>query len=145
MFLAPLNANAYICTLSVSDIDFGVYDPNTGVPLRVTGTINVNCVAEPGDKGPALTTISIGASQVSGTVASREMLNPVTNDRLLYNLYADNLYTAVWGDGTGGSKIVKKPVSEKKPLTQVIYAEIAASQFLTAGIYDDTITIDVLW
>lgn len=143
--IIPMNSFAYTCTVSVSDIIFGLYDPASGVPLRTTGSVTVSCMPDPGDRGPAKTTMSIGPSLNSGLVTTRQMLEPNTGDLLSYNIYTDNTYTVVLGDGTGGSQIVKKNVTQKKPWNAVLYCEIPTGQFLSAGVYDDVITIDVLW
>lgn len=145
LIVVPLNSFAYTCSVSVSDIDFGLYDPALGAPLRTTGSVSVSCIPDPGDKGPAKTTVMIGPSFNSGLVATRQMLEPDSGDLLIYNIFTDNTYTVVWGDGTGGSQIVKKNVSQKKPLNAILYCEIPTGQFLSGGVYDDVITIDVLW
>ena len=66
--------------------------------------------------------------------------------RLSYNLYADPALLSVWGDDTAGSitQIVTEPVLFGN-LAFTAYGRVPPGQFVTPGVYSDTIIVTVTY
>ena len=136
MLLASGSVQAANCKLTVTPLDFGLYNPGVTAPLDVTGNIDVRCT---GGAGSFVLTISQSAS---GGFAPRRM---VSGPYLMeYNLYADPARQLIWGDGTGGTVVNSgekrapgRPVSFSFP----IYGRIFPRQNVAEGMYTDSLLI----
>jgi spore coat protein U-like protein len=66
--------------------------------------------------------------------------------QLSYNIYTTSGYSAIWGDGTGGT--VTQSFSALLSLGTVTYAtygRIPAGQYIAAGSYGDSITVTLMY
>ena len=117
--------------VSISSMNFGSY---LGTDTYGTGAMSVNC-----NLGTNYT-ISLGTGG-SGTYNPRQMNN--MSALLLYNLYTDNAYTTIWGNGTGGSGIVNG-IGTGGDQNYTVYGKIFSGQNDPAGGYSDNVitTID---
>lgn len=123
-------ALAASCTVSSSGVTFGTYDPVDAADTRGTGTIRLSC-----DASVNATVALSGGGQAT---IDHAMSNGVS--QLAYTLYADAQRAAIWGDGTGGSQTVSFAGTV---IDHPVYAVIPARQRVTAGSYEDTITLTV--
>ncbi|MBX9334084.1 spore coat U domain-containing protein, partial [Serratia marcescens] len=71
------------------------------------------------------------------------LLNSVTSETLVYQLYQDANYAVLWGDGGNGGAV--QTVSSTGSTQEIkIYASLMASSTLpTSGTYNDTVLVTV--
>jgi spore coat protein U-like protein len=130
------------CSMNATPISFGNYDVFSVVPLDAVGTITINC---PWSVRRATVTLSV--SSTSGTFNPRRMRRSAGPDLLDYNVYTDVARTAIFGDGTGGTRLVRRT---RPPGPGVrwnasisMYGRIPPGQDVSVGTYSDTLTATV--
>jgi len=139
---ANITAN---CTMSNTDLDFGVYDA-TGIhksrDLLATATISTTCTS--GTNG----VISMsGGSHVLFCMSSkchRQMANQDETSFLRYNIYTNESLSwgSVWSDNTSATNEVVQVIGSGVSQNTTVYGEITKNQRnAAAGSYTDTITI----
>jgi len=130
------------CTINATPVNFGNYDAFSGAPLDAVGTITLNC---PGNVGRATVTLSV--SSTSGTFNPRRMKRSGGNDLLGYNIYTDTTRRAIFGDGTGGTRLMRprRPPGPRVPWSASIamYGRIPSGQDVPVGSYSDTLTATI--
>jgi len=111
--LAMPGARANTCTVSMTDIDFGVISPLTSTDYTARGTLTVTCNWTLGQSAlllPAANVcVNLGTGSGGGTGDPRYMTNGGRS--LGFNLYGDPSYTAAWLWGGNTSTIGAKPIS----------------------------------
>jgi len=137
--VAFMPAPARACTISVTGVAFGAYDPQLPAPDDSTGTVDLAC--HPSVQSPV---VSMNAGSY-GSMATREMASGT--NRLDYNLYTTIARTVVWGDGSQGSATVTmtggRVNAGVRRFSRTIYGRIPTGQFVAPGTYGDTITVTV--
>jgi spore coat protein U-like protein len=127
------------CIISAANLNLGVFDGTND--LTASSNILVRCTN--------LTGYSVALSAGSGVFGNRTMVSGTNS--LIYNLYTDNTYGTVWGDGTGTTGVVSGAGSgmgiagEK---THAVYGRLLASAnggSVDAGAYSDTITATITY
>jgi spore coat protein U-like protein len=121
--LAATPASAAQCSVGVTPVAFGAYDPFAG-PRDASGELEVDC------NGTVLALVQLGAGG-SGDANDRQMRSGT--DVLRYNVYRDAARSQVytWQTlGRGGAVI---------PL----YGRIFAGQPVAPGTYQDVLTVTV--
>lgn len=139
--LFPHEAFAIHCQVSLNPIDFGIYRPLQAVPLDVTGTITVRCMAQPGSYG-----VTIGSGG-SGDFVARALTSG-TGGTLIYNLYRDPARTQIWGDGSPSTFIVAGARTDRGRPTVTdhpVYGRVIAGQTPDPGTYVDNLLVTVLF
>jgi len=135
---ATVNAN---CLVTANNLSFPTpYDGSSGTPNDSTTTIDVRCT-----KTTAYT-VALDAGVTAGTSFAPRLMTNGT-DFMQYNLYTDNTYGTVWGDGTGSTATVAG-VGAGMGTTQslTVYGRISISQNLSPGTYQETtITVTVTY
>ena len=148
LFVANPSAQAGVtCTVSAVGPAFKTYDPLSPSPNQVNGSVTADCKLT----GNTTTTVNLTSSYSkgnSGTYSSRSMKSG--NNVLSYNLYYDDAYTQIRGDGTGGSitggaTFTLTRTSNEQSQTSVIYGRIPAGQDVAAGSYSDTIVVTITY
>lgn len=131
------------CRVTATSVSFGAYDVFSPVPLDSTGSVSVSCDELP----PSDVVIEIGPSAGSGGFNPRQMRHPSRPDRLGYNLFTDSSRSAVWGDGTAGTRTVflKNVHRQKPPVVTTIYGRVPPGQNVSVGVYSDTLTVTITW
>lgn len=121
-----------VCTFDsgIADIDFGSY---TGATITRSSTVAVTCT----NGAPYTIALDAGAN---GTFATRAMASG--GNLLNYNLYTENSYTTIWGDGTSSTSTMGA-TGDGDTDSYTIYANMPASQSLIVGSYSDTVTATV--
>jgi spore coat protein U-like protein len=122
--LAATPASAAQCSVGVTPVAFGAYDPFVG-PRDGAGELDVDC------NGNVLALVQLGAGG-SGNANDRRM-SSVSGDVLRYNIYRDAARSQVYSWhilGRGGAVI---------PL----YGRIFAGQPVAPGSYQDLLTVTV--
>jgi spore coat protein U-like protein len=130
-----------VCTVSTTPVDFGSYNVLLTGALDAAGSITVDCDETP----PATVTISIGPSSNSGGFDPRMMKLSGGNEFISYNLFIDSGRTQIWGDGTGNTYTLSQTVPKKTPWIPPVYGRIPPGQDVSAGTYNETLTVTIAW
>ncbi len=136
--IAPFTVSANLtpsCTVSTSDLAFGLVPPSISAPIDASSAINVTCSAG--------TNYSVGISLGNGPGATNPANRLMTSgaSMLAYGLYQDSGRSLVWGD---------QPTNKRSGLVatgsqQVIpvYGRILQGQSPLPGEYSDIVVITV--
>lgn len=140
---------AATCTLNATNINFGSYDPTSSAAVTANGNISFRCTGtDPGDTVTVM--LSTGTS---GTYTNRTLV--LGTQTLNYNIYADSGYTAILGNGTGGSYYLYAcyGIGSGSPcrasggypsgttFVGAMYGQLPGGQDVGAGTYTDTLTV----
>jgi len=141
----PMPASALLCgtflepvRVTTTGLSFGNYAPGNG-SLKINGTVTMDCGLLSLDLLPNFT-ISLSAGN-GANPTSRYMLRGTTH--LNYNIYTTNGYGTVWGDATGGSKQTYTTLLNLGSVNYTAYGVIPGGQFVTPGLYTDSLTVTV--
>lgn len=143
---ANITAN---CTMSNTDLDFGVYDA-TGIhksrDLLATATISTTCTS--GTNG--VITMSQGDHFLYCVVndCHRQLSNDEETSTLRYNIYTDeNLnFSDIWNHDVDEMSSVAQVVGNGLSQDMTVYGKIPKNQkYAAAGSYSDTITITLTY
>lgn len=128
-------AEANRCTVSVTPVHFGSYNPLLPGDVRTTGIVTYTCTQS--------RPISIAITRGGGGFAHRIM--GLGSNVLFYNLYLDAAGTMIWGDGLGGSEVYRDPAPPPDTAVSVpIYGRIPARQRQAkVGPVDDTLVVTI--
>lgn len=127
------------CNVSTTSVNFGSYDVFSASPLDATGSITVTCNQR------TRVTIAIGPSPNSGGFDPRMMKLTTGSDLFEYNLYVDSNRTQIWGDGSGNTYTNSRRVRRNRPWVNIVYSRIPPLQDVSAGIYNETLTVAITW
>jgi len=139
---ASFNVTASVaknCIISAANLHLGVFDGTND--LASSSNILVRCTN--------LTGYTVSLSPGSGAFGNRTMVSGPNS--LIYNLYTDNTYGTVWGDGTGTTGVVSDTgagmgIAGEK--THTVFGRLLASAnggSVDAGAYSDTITATITY
>ena len=137
----PGLANALNCTITLTPLSFGMYNPGQSFPLDAVANITVRCVAQPGSYS-----VSIGPG-LSGNQLLRTLLAG-PGDALNYNLFRDAARTQIWGDGTPPTFVVtgtRPSVGQPTINVHPLYGRVFAGQTPNPGNYADNLLVTVLF
>ena len=142
--LACADARALDCSVSVTGVAFGTYDPVVTTPTTSTGNVQVRCIHIGGGATRANYTVDLSTGS-SGSFAQRTMRSG--NSVLHYNLFNSATYAQTWGNGTGGSVrvayslLVNPGNFQQNVMDHPIFGRIPAQQAVDTGTYGDTILV----
>ena len=153
MLLACMASTAHAaltCTASASGIAFGVYNQFNLSPTDSTGSVSIACdLTFPSAASKVNYTFSLSSGS-SGTMLARQMQS--TPNVLPYNIYTSSTYSAIWGDGSGGTATVSGSMKLGSPGTgwsqtdtYTLYGRIPAGQDAMPGTYADMIIVTVTY
>lgn len=124
-------------------ISFGTLDPLAlpGSPIQVTTTAQIRC------RG-GLTSLVISLSSGSASSFAPRSMNDGSGHTLTYNIYTDNTYSVVFGDGTATTQTVALTV-QNGAATYIVsmFGQLPETGKAIAtidpfkGTYTDTITV----
>jgi spore coat protein U-like protein len=112
------------CTITVSQLAFGMYDPRSQAPHDSSAAIRWECAA------PARVLLDGGPD--------RQLRGP--RGSLRYGLYLDPGRAQPWGDGTRGTSMMTLPAGRSGA---TIFARIHAGQNQPPGTYSDSVLVIV--
>jgi spore coat protein U-like protein len=124
------------CTISVTPVAFGNYNPISAANDDSTGTLIAVC--HPSVSSP-VASVDGGSS---GSIMARTMRNGAVT--LNYNLYTDIGRTSVWGNGGTGATATLTGGSVsggERTFIRTIYGRIPGLQAVGAGLYTDTLIV----
>lgn len=136
---------ACTCSVSITPVSFGSFNPLLAGTHDANGNVAVNCGGVVGLAIP----YTIKLSQGGGTSYTARRMASGTH-YLSYNMYTDN-YVTIWGDGTGGSTApggtIALDVAGLSPArNHTIYGRVESNQTTAVpGLYTDTITVTVTY
>ena len=141
---ANLNISATVssnCTISTSAVAFA-YDPvvaNSASGADVTGTGGVTVQCTKGDTHA----VSLNFGQNVITTTQRRVKSGL--NYLNYNLYTDNTYATLWGDGTSLTQTVSFGpfTSSATAITSTVFGKMLKGQDAPIGSYTDTVIATV--
>lgn len=151
--LVALASSAYAgCGITTSTgIAFATYDVFSAVDNDAQGSITVICnIGAAPPNPPVDITITISTSPTSGSINPRQMRDPVSGDRLNYNLFTNAARTIVWSDNPASPNTVfLNNMRRNSPArTTQVYGRIFAGQDVSAGSYSDGaagLTVTITW
>jgi spore coat protein U-like protein len=134
------------CAVATTAVAHGGYNPISGATQSGVGNVRVTCGGVLGLLVPF--TVALGPGLYDAGTFDRRMAGGTA--RLRYNLYTDASYSAVWGNGTGGTQTVSGGVLIALlggTVTNVpVYGLIPANQnSMPTGSYSDTVTVTVTY
>jgi spore coat protein U-like protein len=122
------------CSVTATNMSFGTFINTT--TSTTTNTINVICNNE------TQYSIALTPGNNGGPNFTRNLVSG--NNLLPYNIYKDNAYTQIWGDGTGGSTTMANLVANGSEQSYTAFGKIPPIENEPAsGTYADTITVSV--
>ena len=130
-----------VCTVSTTPVTFGSFDVFSPSPLDAEGSLTVSCNQAP---HPTVA-VSIETSPNSGSFDPRMMKLTAGSDMLEYNFFSDTSRTQIWGDGSGSTFMQSNTVKKNKPWTLAVYGRIPPLQDVSAGSYNETVTVTINW
>lgn len=129
------------CVVSTTPLAFGVYDPTNQSHTNSIATITVSCSV-----AGAPYTISLDKGiTTGGSILGGRLMQSAGLETLTYNLYTENTYTTLWGDGVEGSTVAGTATLADTNYNHTVYGQIPAAQDEIPGSYSDTITITVTY
>lgn len=140
------------CGITTSTgLAFAPYNVFSAVDNDAQGSITVICnVGAAPPNPPVDVRITFSTSPTSGSINPRQMRDPVSGDRLNYNLFTDAARTIVWSDNPANPNTVllnNRRRTSPASTTQV-YGRIFAGQDVSAGSYSDGaagLTVTITW
>jgi spore coat protein U-like protein len=127
---------ASACLVTANLLNFGTYSPTAATALTGTTTINVNCTSG----SPYTAALNVGSG--GGAFTGRTLLSG--SNTLTFNLYRDNAYSQVWGDGSGSTFTVAGTGSGLLTANTItVYGSIPISQDKPVGTYSSLITVTI--
>lgn len=135
-------ARAALCVVQTQAVGFGAYDVFVPVPTDTVGAVVITCLAGVNESVHYTVRLSPGSS---GSAAARVMRS-ADGWGLAYNLYSDAARSLVWGDGSGGTQVLRDGFAVPNVLVQrryPIYGRLPARQNVPPGMYVDTLVVSV--
>jgi spore coat protein U-like protein len=139
----------YACNVTAAGaVNFGTYTPSSGTPALGSTSTTLTCsyVSGGAQKVDWSMTLSSGNS---GNCNARTLTKP--GDALNYNIYQNSIAGGVWGDlacatypfgtmtvGPGGG-------NGTRSVTYTLYGQIPISQYVSAGSYNDFLTLTITY
>jgi spore coat protein U-like protein len=138
-FAAPCNVPPRPLLVTATNLNFGNYNASSGTPTTSTMAVTVRC------QNAADTLPAFVASLSKGTAPTynpRQMA--LGANRLNYNIFNQNTYVTIWGDGTGGT-LTRSYGGGGNTAVGTGFGRITTGQYVTPGIYTDTITVTITY
>lgn len=134
------------CTVTTTSVLFANYNPLAYGNTDSTGTVTVKC----GGVAGLLIPFTIAFDKGGGPSISSRRLAFGAN-ALSYNLYIDNTYTTVWGDGTTGTMVagglLLDALGLSPGLVYTVYGRIPGRQTTVppGGPYIDAVSVTLTY
>lgn len=137
-----MGANAALCLVGTSAPLFGGYSGSTRTSV---GNVSVTCTAllVPQDVSYTIT-FGYGVNAVGTQRRMRFLLGPYMN----YNYTCEGNPSQILGDGTGGTCAITGGASDflgVRVFNHPVNGVIPGGQYVTPGIYTDSVTVNVLY
>ncbi|MDB9972764.1 spore coat U domain-containing protein [Oceanospirillaceae bacterium] len=141
---ASINAS---CTMNVTDLDFGAYDPVVAnATSGLTGSATVSATCTLGATGVVTMTGGLHSTFCMSSKCDRRMANAGETSFLRYNIYTNASYSwgYVWTDNPVDVKTVGHVTGSGISQDLTVYGEVHKNQTnASAGSYTDTINVTI--
>jgi spore coat protein U-like protein len=136
---------ATLCTATVSQMVFGLYDTISPVATDTTASVQVSCT--PGVSSPLTTSYVV---TIAGTGSGNDSVRAISNGAYLlyYQVHSNAARSVVWGNGGASGAGVAGSVTASAALvpasqTHTAYGRLAARQAVPPGVYGGTLLVTV--
>ena len=126
-----------ICTIATTNMNFGSYNSTQASSTLAQATITATCT------GNTYAIVFLNSGANSGGNSQRKLQGSGTQV-LNYNIFTEDDYNTVWGDGTGGTGL-RAFDSTGTPQTLTAYGAIPPNQIVPVGNYSDTVTVTITY
>lgn len=133
-----LAGNVSCAIMQIDTLEFGDYNPLSGVSDEATSQTHVNCQADWSDT----VHISINCPDDS-TCNTRFLKNSLADQKLRYQLYQDANHTRIWGSEESGHALEHDTGVGINNFYDKIYAVIPPGQMVARNSYSGTLTFMV--
>lgn len=141
-----LAAVVFVCSVSATGINFGLYNPLNVAATTAAGSWSVNCTASGTGVGVVSGTLSLSTGS-SGTYSSRRLTSGPNT--LNYNIYSSTAYAQIFGDGTGGTYAPSASgiviAGQQYQINGAMYGRMPPIQDVAPGAYVDLIIVTVTY
>lgn len=124
------------CRSSATNVHIPSYDTRSSSAVYTSSQVHITC----DDSENAVISLSAGL----GNFNNRQMKD--NGFGLSYNLYLDQGYTRVWGDGTAGTSTLSSMAGDAAngmARSYFFYVKIAGNQNPPAGTYQDSLILTI--
>jgi spore coat protein U domain-containing protein, fimbrial subunit CupE1/2/3/6 len=130
------------CSIGATPVAFGSYDTLNPMPADSQGTVSYSCGTHT-ERTP-IKNVQIEMSSGSSGTYDRAMSGGA--DRLRYNVFTDAARQTIWGDGSGGTGVVRHSDPQNhQTYTVPVFGRIVAQQDVLPGAYSDTLIVTIEW
>ena len=136
---APCNVPARPLLVTATNLNFGNYNASSATPTTSTMAVTVRGVNAVDTLPAFVASLSKGTAP---TYNPRQMA--LGANRLNYNIFNQNTYVTIWGDGTGGT-LTRSYGGGGNAATGTGFGRITTGQYVTPGVYTDTITVTITY
>ena len=142
-----LRASGKSCTITAINVAFGRFDPQNTSPTDSQGSVTYVCGQVPTRLKAVRTPVKNVRVEIGrGSSGSFDRAMTVGGTRLRYNLYLDPTRQLIWGDGSGGTEVLRHDSPKNgQPYTVPIYARIFPLQDVVPGAYGDGLVVTIEW
>ena len=137
------------CTMSVTNLDFGAYDPivaNATQDLTASSTISTTCTL--GTTGVVTMSRGDHILYCVNNDCHRRLANTEGTSFLRYNIYTSSSYyfSAVWNNDVEEMRSVAGVLGSGVSQNLTVYGEVPKNQkYATAGSYSDSINVTLTY
>jgi spore coat protein U-like protein len=130
------SVSAQTCTITVTPVNFGIYNVFSTLPLTTTGSVTYYCSRR-------VTSITIWMSKglYSTTNNPRQMASGA--NRLNYYLCQDANCNTLWGDQSYPTDYGPVAPITRQNVTLNVYGKILAGQDVPTGTYADSVQVEI--
>ena len=130
---------AKACNVAATGVNFGTQTFLSTAIQNTSGSLSVTCT----HSTPYTIALDAGAS---GSLTDRTMAGQTggNTDKVHYELYTDNTYTKIWGDGTGSTGTVPGTGSGTSQ-SITVYSQTLAQNAPAPDTYNDTVHVTVTY
>jgi spore coat protein U-like protein len=148
---APKFANAQSCSVSTTEVAFGVYDPANPLPNDRNGSVAATCTTT----GTVHLTFQLDRGANSTALPARRMRSGT--NYMSYNLYTTVTRNVIWGDGNNGTSTIARRTGNDNGgctgdrilfwswITCPVYGRIPINQDVSIGSYTDQVTVTIIF
>ena len=128
---------ATACSIDVTSLNFGRYDPTSAKPTTAAGTVKTTCRGR-------LVDYQINFTPGRGRSYQNRKMQGDGGGVLRYNLFTNPSHTIIWGNGTSGTGAINAnsgSCGRRASCVYPVYGYIPPRQKVPAGRYSDVIVV----
>jgi spore coat protein U-like protein len=148
LLAAAAPAAAQTCTVSAAgSINFMAYNPASGSPTVASASVTLTCNYTGTSGAQKVNWTMLLSDGSSGNCNSRALPGP--SGTLAYNIYQNNVAGGVWGNlgcsayPAGQMTLSPGQGNNTRSVTNTLYGQIPAGQFVSAGTYTENLLLTI--